>query len=667
MPLKTSVFDYLRNRVGSRGVLVLTLWACGGPAGSTSTPSPDADGVFQGDILLEATQTPADSQATLQPKAVGLANLSRGDSEGEEWGGLYAARLWRSGVIPYRFSQHLSPNQRAWIGRAIAHYHERTSIRWVELKGPSLFTNHVVFSNDIVLTGALSFVGDWRGGYEQGLWFGGKVPDEVVPTELVKSEHQASFQTMIHEMGHAVGLWHEMQHTDRERWDGTWFAVPNSSGDDARTVWWPGSELAQQLNYAIPESGHSLGEVNWESVMWYDEDEIFAQPVTSSGDTKPYITGDERLFVAANGAVGTYGPSFLLTEGDVRGIELMYARPLEPVADAVRIGDTLHVFAKLDSGEVGYLRGGQEGLRLAHRFTAPPDWAGEPYIKGAPEAVVLPNGQLGVFARGPDDQLVFRVFAHDAEDYGGEGLKEVRLADDSGQSLDIQSHVEVASVFGAPLVWFLDRHQQLRAQICVEPGHAPETDWRCLPVGIAGEPPRARSLRLDAGTIPALVDTAGSVQVYEDGFWRAACGEAPKGVAGRLEVVGDTEAGPLDLLARDGDGNLLHCSRREGRWSSWQVVDVKAGSPPVASRTSAGSVLFWLRANNGHVVEGRCQADQCTVDGDLSNRQIVGAPVLLPGAAGASPQLLVRDTLDHMQAWQGTERAMVGDGVRLRW
>lgn len=630
--------------------------------------------VLHGDILLGSLQdlaAPPDAeQHGAQQKAVGLANQSRGDDSGREFL-IYEARLWRDGVIPYRFEGDLRDNAlaRAWVERAIAHFHERTSIRWVHRPNPGLFTNHVVLTNRTMLGGALSFVGDWKGSYAQKLWFGGKVPSEPVPDRIVSDNHRESFQVILHEMGHAVGLWHEMQHPERDRWDGDWFFVPHTSHDPNTNpllrLFFLDFERNHAMNFGLLGSSHALGEVNWESVMWYDEDKIFAESPRLPFSNEKVFKDDERLFRAEGGQPGEYGPSPQLTDGDIRGIELMYGRPLEPVADALRVGAQLHVFAKLDSGHVGHLVRDDGKWVMAHRWAAPLDWADEPYIKGAPEARLMPDGRLGIAARGPRDGLLLRLLPPASPQWNRESWLPLPLHDADGP-VRIQSHIELATVPGSPTLFFLDDSRRLRSQVCeAEAGGDPDA-WQCHDVPLRAAP-LARSLTLDEGTMPAIVDTRGAVRLWQDGQWQRVCGEPTAGVAGRLAVVGDTQQGPLDLLARDSDGQLLHCARRQGRFSGWRALDLNLGSPPVAERADDGTVRYWARAENGRVLAGVCDARRCERGLEMGDGKAVGAPVRLPAATGdAAAELLVRDSEDRLQAWSAGWRQTLSD-AQVRW
>ncbi|MFD4351486.1 Dot/Icm T4SS effector Zinc-dependent metalloprotease LegP [Nocardia sp. NPDC058518] len=134
----------------------------------------DVDGlaVFEGDIVLG---TVAEIQAKIGPEGIGIT----GDQ-----------LRWPDATVPYEIDSALPDQQR--ITDAVAHWAANTRIRFI----PRTAT-HSDFVRFRPSTASRSHVGR-RGGRQD-----------------IELSNTAPTGTVIHEMGHALGLWHEQSREDR--------------------------------------------------------------------------------------------------------------------------------------------------------------------------------------------------------------------------------------------------------------------------------------------------------------------------------------------------------------------------------------------------------------------------------------------------------------------
>ncbi|XP_050391294.1 uncharacterized protein LOC126810336 [Patella vulgata] len=106
------------------------------------------------------------------------------------------SRLWKDGIVPYLIVNEINPVAKKWILKAMAHIQENTCVRFKKKKKSD--KHYVLFKSE---AGCWSNVG--RRGGEQIINLGRGC------------EHLG---TAVHEIMHALGIWHEQARSDRDKY-----------------------------------------------------------------------------------------------------------------------------------------------------------------------------------------------------------------------------------------------------------------------------------------------------------------------------------------------------------------------------------------------------------------------------------------------------------------
>ncbi|MCA9835935.1 MAG: hypothetical protein KC422_03435 [Trueperaceae bacterium] len=224
----------------------------------------DGDYVFEGDLIVGKVgdETALKTQAAFTPQ--------KDD-------------LWPNGVIPYKIEGVFSEAQKKLIYEALDHWSTNTNISFINVNDLSLKTpnDYVVFVPDA--TRCNSWVGRGNGGRRD-----------------IKLQPKCDKTSIIHELGHAIGILHEQTRSDRD----TYITV--TTGNIM-------AGFANNFDKRTPDKVKDLGPYNYDSLMHYSSkagSRDFCCEVITPKD--PKITKE------------TLGSNKELDDGDIAATNEMY-------------------------------------------------------------------------------------------------------------------------------------------------------------------------------------------------------------------------------------------------------------------------------------------------------------------------------------------------------
>lgn len=235
----------------------------------------DGLAILEGDIVIGDSQS--STQNFFMPNGTSVANQ-------------YS--LWPDGVVPYEISSSITSQQTIdRILAAVSHWEQKTPLTFVYRSSQNAadYRDYISF---ISSDGCSSYIG--RQGGKQNLWAGSA----------------CSTGNLIHEIGHAVGLYHEHVRLDR---------------DDFVTVHWENIKNGKEHNFNSQPATTAWGKYDYGSIMHYG-----AYSFSKNG--KPTLS---RL----NSFTGYMGQRSTLSDNDIASINTLYGYSLNTamVTDALAV------------------------------------------------------------------------------------------------------------------------------------------------------------------------------------------------------------------------------------------------------------------------------------------------------------------------------------------
>ncbi|GAB3902690.1 M12 family metallopeptidase [Mucilaginibacter boryungensis] len=241
-----------------------------------------------GDIVLSKEQVNMLMNDTLKSKKSSLHLNSTFNTD--------FTKLWPNKTIYYTID---NPDNVSTINAAIAHWESNTAIRFVQRTNQA---NYVTFT-------CCPQNGNAAGDSEIGMKGG---------QQFIRLNGVVSLQTIIHEIGHTVGLFHEQQRADRDL-----YVYINYS--NIKSSFTADYDTYIQNN----KMGAETGPYDFNSVMGYD---YYYSSVGYAGNTSPQIQplnpNLPSYFFQGSG----------LSAGDIEGVRLMYT----PIYVTYNITETVY-------------------------------------------------------------------------------------------------------------------------------------------------------------------------------------------------------------------------------------------------------------------------------------------------------------------------------------
>ncbi len=262
----------------------MTAAAVQAAANGISTESKTVDITFRNDAVHRRVLESRDGMAIAEDDMIVgyAAQFFSSDRTIRGLGNTVYGRTWPNGIVPYQFSEDLSAASEAKVRSAVAHWNENSSILLVERTTLNAgdYPNYLKF---ITASQCASWVG-FQGTGSQDVYVG----------------DNCTTGSMIHEIGHGLGLLHEHTRPDRDAYV---------------SIQWGNIVDGKEHNFDVLSDGAVvLGDYDYGSIMHYG--------------THFFSAGSAATITPVLSTTATIGQRVATSEGDRAAIGTLYETDL---------------------------------------------------------------------------------------------------------------------------------------------------------------------------------------------------------------------------------------------------------------------------------------------------------------------------------------------------